>query len=327
MNPELKKIADIINNGKSFLIASHRDPDGDAYSSSLALALGLRQLGKQAEVVNESGIIDFYRFFPGIDEIKSVLPDKKFDAVLVCDCATLGRMGADFEQHIPKCGPLVNIDHHNKSNSHFGEVNYLSDLACSAAEMVYDVLQSVNVKLDADISTLLLSGIYTDTVSLQRGIKSAETFNKVAALFAAGARMEHFINNFFWNKAPNLVKFDAELISNHLNILNNGRYAEVIIPDELLKKHNLSPKDCDSLKDKGLSISGIEIATLIRFEEGQWKISLRSKNPVDCNNIATALGGGGHPGASAVKWKGELTELLQKLHQEINKELARLSPK
>lgn len=323
MGDSLNAVVDEIRKSEKFLVVSHRDPDGDAYSSSIAITLALKKMGKKVDLVNESGISVHYRFFPHINLVKDEIPDEQYDVVIVCDCAVLNRVGDKFAAIIPSKGKLINIDHHIKSNSKFGAINYLCDQACSTADMAYELIKALGVEFDKDIATLLLSGIYTDTVSLQRGIKSSETYNRLAVLHAAGANLEFFVNNFFWNKPPNLIKFESELFFSGLTLYNHEKYAEVIITDELLAKYNLGPKDCDSVKDKGLSIAGVMIASLIRFEDGMWKLSLRSKMPVDSNLIATALGGGGHPGASAVKWKGTLEELLIQVQAEVTKELAR----
>ena len=45
-----------------FAILTHLRPDGDTLGSSAALCLGLRQLGKQAYIVENPEITEKYRF-------------------------------------------------------------------------------------------------------------------------------------------------------------------------------------------------------------------------------------------------------------------------
>ena len=51
MAGSVASVADAIRARESFVITSHARPDGDAIGSSLALALGLEQLGKLVTVV------------------------------------------------------------------------------------------------------------------------------------------------------------------------------------------------------------------------------------------------------------------------------------
>ena len=43
----------IVRRGQKFLITTHHNPDADAVSSALAMALFLKSLGKQVQVLNE----------------------------------------------------------------------------------------------------------------------------------------------------------------------------------------------------------------------------------------------------------------------------------
>ncbi len=42
----LERVADLVREGRRFLVTMHRRPDGDALGSSLALACALREMGK-----------------------------------------------------------------------------------------------------------------------------------------------------------------------------------------------------------------------------------------------------------------------------------------
>ena len=48
---ELKAIADALRQHDRFLVVTHENPDGDALGSLLATTLGLRQLGKDVEML------------------------------------------------------------------------------------------------------------------------------------------------------------------------------------------------------------------------------------------------------------------------------------
>ena len=47
----IKKFKDEINNSNTIILTAHRDPDGDAIGSVLAMQEALQNIGKDAEIV------------------------------------------------------------------------------------------------------------------------------------------------------------------------------------------------------------------------------------------------------------------------------------
>jgi len=88
----IKRINDIINRNRSFLIASHERLDGDALGSELALYQMLINLGKKAVVYNQDKTPGHFQFLPGSEVIIHQLPDiENFDVAFVLDCSELER--------------------------------------------------------------------------------------------------------------------------------------------------------------------------------------------------------------------------------------------
>jgi nanoRNase/pAp phosphatase (c-di-AMP/oligoRNAs hydrolase) len=73
-NQTIPEIASLIVSSRRVLVASHVNPDPDAYGSSCGLMLGLRALGKEVACVNDSGIVPKYTFIPGVSEVVSDIP-------------------------------------------------------------------------------------------------------------------------------------------------------------------------------------------------------------------------------------------------------------
>ena len=99
-NPDLaaKDVADRIRAGRNFLITSHRNPDGDALGSGLALQRLIRQLGKEARVQVRDGFNSALHNIPGANEVAvtDTLPadyPKGFDAVFTMECPEVERTG------------------------------------------------------------------------------------------------------------------------------------------------------------------------------------------------------------------------------------------
>src|SRR5271167_1645242 len=60
----LAPLQKLVDQNARFLVVSHVRPDGDAYGSTLGLALALRALGKDVRVHNEDGLSPLFEFLP-----------------------------------------------------------------------------------------------------------------------------------------------------------------------------------------------------------------------------------------------------------------------
>src|ERR1700730_1500363 len=158
-----KRVADRIREGRRFLIPSHRNPDGDALGSGLALQRLIRQLGKDASVQVRDGFNQSLMNIPGARDVKitDALPKdypKGYDAVFTMECPEVHRTGYDV---LP--GPVVNIDHH-LGNDMYGEINYLDIEAPSVGEMVMQLNRNyLHLPLDRETATALYVSLATDT--------------------------------------------------------------------------------------------------------------------------------------------------------------------
>src|SRR5690625_7913589 len=65
----LKDIWDFLQEKKEILIASHRNPDGDALGSSLAMWHYLKRKGHRVSVAVPSPYPDDFQWMEGIDEV------------------------------------------------------------------------------------------------------------------------------------------------------------------------------------------------------------------------------------------------------------------
>src|SRR5271163_625059 len=95
-----------------FLVISHVRPDGDAYGSTLGLALSLQAMGKDVQAVNADGLSSLFEFLPGGKNLTATLPGapKPDRLIIAVDCADAKRLGDVFDQW--QRAPDVNIDHH-----------------------------------------------------------------------------------------------------------------------------------------------------------------------------------------------------------------------
>ncbi|MFW6198755.1 MAG: DHH family phosphoesterase, partial [Acidobacteriota bacterium] len=144
-------------------IASHADPDGDSLGSSLALALGLEQLGHRPEVVLGQELPASLAWLPGAGRIRVLerLPADGIAAVLI-ECSDFARSGiggyADRD--------TLNIDHHTK-NALYADVNWIDPGVAATGMMVARLLRHMGSEITPAIATLLYVTVLTDTGSFQ----------------------------------------------------------------------------------------------------------------------------------------------------------------
>lgn len=318
---ELLQIIHNLKTKSSFALISHASPDADAYGSISALAGALRILGKHVQIINESGILEQYKFIPLVSEIKSEWPSDIPEVLVVCDCGEEKRIGDRLFKSKPKFEVEINIDHH-QSNNCFGHINFVRTDASSTAELVHELIEMLAVELNPEIATALLAGIMGDTGSFNFPNTSPEVLETAAQLVRAGASPSFVSTQLFYSDSLNRVLLKSEALSK-VEVSAEGRIAVAVVDQNLLDRFELKSSDLEGLVDQVRRIAGVQIAVLIYREEPIWKISLRSKqNSADLSLVARDFGGGGHKQAAAFRTTAELSQLkhdlLERLHRELN---------
>jgi len=322
-NNSLAEIAKAIDSAKRVAVFSHYNPDSDAYGSSGAIYLTLKNLGKAVCVINESGILRRDDFLPGVRDVQTQIPAGDWDTAIVCDCGDQNRVGDSLKTQFGRFKTVINLDHHN-SNPNFGTLNYVMPKASSTSEIVFDVLTAMKVNVSPDVATCLLAGIYGDTGSFRYSNTSARVLEVARELVLAGAKPGEISQQLYGRVTLPAIKLEGAALA-RLNIHFGGKVSEVVIPEELYVSLGATADDTDSIVDRIRAIDGVKISALMRQVDDLWKVSLRSSDDrADLSIIAAQFGGGGHKAAAAFRWRKGIDELRQLLLNELEKEVNRL---
>ena len=293
-----------ISRGRRFLVTSHQRPDGDAIGSAVAMALTLEALGKEATVVLDAVPPAFLQPFPHVERIRVAAEvGDPADAVLVMECSSLARTGVSGLDR----SPVINVDHH-PGNAVYGAINWIDEGAAACGEMVFTLVDALGVPLTPDIATHLYLAILTDTGSFHFSHLTPRTYELAGRAVAAGADPRWIAQTHYDSSSLARVRIFGAVL-NRMTVHADGRVAVLDISQATAAGLGGTYDDTEGLINFPLTVKDIRaVAFFKEMGPDDWRVSLRSKGPVDTATIARQFGGGGHANASGCAWRGSLED-------------------
>jgi phosphoesterase RecJ-like protein len=311
-------IRDAIVQRQRFVITSHARPDGDAIGSQMAMAFALRQLGKEVLTIAADPAPAALQTFPGVQDIQ-VAPavHGPFDAAIIMECGALSRTGVEgLDQYF-----VINIDHH-PGNTRYGAIDWFEPGAAACGEMVFEIIEALGVELTPEIATHLYVAILTDTGGFHFSHITPRTFEICRRCTAAGAQPEAIARAVYDSSTMGRLRLMGAVLHN-LELESGGRAAFAAVTLELLQQTGATQEDTEGLINIPLSVKDIQaVAFFKEIAPGSFRISLRSKGPVDVNRVANVFGGGGHKNAAGCTLDGPYPDVRRKVVDELTRVLA-----
>jgi len=314
---KFEEIGLILREHQRFAVLSHVRPDGDALGSQLALALSLKQLGKEVRVWNEDGMLEKYSFLPRAELlIKPPSAPEVVDVAIALDTAIQNRLGTALAA-VESAKIWINIDHH-LSNPCYGDVVYVDPVAPATAEIVFGLIKSQGLPFNHEIAENLYAAISTDTGSFQYPQTSAHTFEIAAELIRAGLDVGRLNQQLYESYPRRRLELLRELLRT-MRFERGGRVASFSLSVRTAAELGVLPEDNEGLIDHLRAIRGVLLAVFFEeLAEGKVRVSMRSKSDVvDVCAICQKFGGGGHTLASGARVRGALAEVEKKVLEEI----------
>ena len=317
------KLLAILKESRSFLIAGHINPEGDSIGSCLALALGLKNLGKKKiSVISKDPVPENLKFLPASGIIRHQLPRGEVDAAVLIDCNSMERTG--FSSF--KAKKTVIIDHHllpaSTAEARFFQsvsASLVDPGAAAAGVLVYRVLKALNVPIDKKIATNLYTALLVDTGGFRYSNSSPESLKTAFHLVKAGAMPWSITKELYENIPFRGVKLLGLSLS---TLERKDGIAWITTTKEMFEKTGTSAGDCEDFVDFPRKVKGVEVAVFFRqAEDDLFKLSLRSKGRVNVQKIAKAFGGGGHAAAAGCKIRGSLEDVQKRVFRVLRKAL------
>jgi phosphoesterase RecJ-like protein len=316
MKERCKTIKNAINNAKTALIVSHVDPDGDSIGSMIALGIVLEKLGIEVALYSQDGVPRTYRFLPGIEKVKNkVTQNQHYDLLIAVDSSDIRRLGDKIEpRNIAKL--IVNIDHHI-DNTKYGDINCVQK-SSSTAELVYEIIKFLKIKIDRQVAENLYVALITDTGNYRYENTTAETFIMAQDMLKAGVDTHALTTRIYDNKSVAGIRVQAKALTT-LEISPDRKVAWAVVTQKMMESVGAKGEDLIGLVDQIRSVEGIEVAVLFREENGKVKVNLRSKEDISVSEIAKKFGGGGHLKAAGTTIDGDIQKVKHQVISEIIK--------
>lgn len=309
---DIKETIDLLSLPKKIVIIPHKNPDGDAMGSTLALCTYLNKKGHSATVVAPNEYPHFLKWLPGNDTVVIYNQEEDKAKHLIQDAEIIFTL--DFN-HFSRTGNLeplleaaqatfIMIDHHQQPGD-YAVVTYSDTSMSSTCEMVYHFIDALNDTdtIDADMASCLYTGIMTDTGSFRFSSTTAKTHEVIGALIEKGAANTDIHQNIYDTNSYTKLQLLGVALKN-LRIIPEYRTAYITLTQKELDDHSFQKGDTEGFVNYGLSVDGIIFAVIFIENKADniIKMSLRSKGDFSVNDVArTHYEGGGHINAAGGK--------------------------
>jgi phosphoesterase RecJ-like protein len=326
MTDPYRRIIDSLAACSRVLITTHVRPDGDALGTTGALAMALRKIGIESQVLLLSRMPRKYAFLfqdnriPFLD-VEMGWPDDfsldAFDALLVADTGTWSQLPG-LEPRVAKFNkPKLVIDHHLTQENWATEKLVVTE-AAAAGEIVAELLDQWPIEIDAAIASALYLAIASDTGWFQFSNTRPYTLRLAARLMEAGVETDRIYQLLYQNERAERVALQTRA-QQSLELLSGGRLAVMRVGKSDFDETRADVPDTENLINVPLQIRTVEVSLLFvePGEPGPIRVSLRSKGQVDVARFAEQFGGGGHARAAGLKLDGTLAEVRDRVVGEM----------
>ena len=309
----LNEAASLLKEHDRFKILTHSYPDGDCLGSGYALAFALRKLGKKANVAVDGALPSKFAYLVKNYEEQDFVP-AYIVSVDVAAPALLGGRVLEGVDHIDLC-----IDHH-RTNSLEADCRYVDGNAAAAAEIIWQLLELLEVEPDEDIACGVYTGISTDTGCFCY-INTTPRTHRIAAQVMPYCDWQEINHINFVLKTRAKVRMER-MIYDTMEFYSGGRCAIVYTTLAMCEAMGTGDDEMEGLANIPRRIEGVKIGITMREKAGGvFKVSVRTNDGIDAAEFCKRFGGGGHPAAAGCSIEGDLAAVKKTLTDAVEEML------
>lgn len=332
----IEAVRAVVENGCRFVVLAHKNPDGDAAGSTLALCHYLRSVGKEAVVVLPNALPAFFDWMPGVADVLFYDTCKEqcdsaiaaADTLFCLDFNVLSRTGDVAPVLLSSTATKVLIDHHPQPSGEF-DVLISHPEACSTCELVFRVIAALGgvEALNFEMAQCVYTGMMTDTGAFAYASTRKDVYLIIAELLDKGIDKDWIYRKVFYNFSVTKMRLWGYAMYDKLKVYNKYNAALITLSHSELMRFYASKGDTEGLVNQPLQIKGLRFSCFLREEQpGKINVSLRSVDDFPCNAVAAEFfNGGGHKNASGGEVYGTMEMAVERFRQVLQKYKAELT--
>jgi phosphoesterase RecJ-like protein len=336
INMDIKELKSLLETSKKIVVIPHKNPDGDAIGSCVAINEVLKSLGHKSLIISPNNFPEFLKWIDDENEIITYEknPDScnnhisEADLIFTLDFNSLSRIGPMGGFVKESKASKIMIDHH-QSPEDYAKYIYSDVNMSSTCEMVYHFISKLSLtdRITSKIASALYTGIMTDTGSFKFPLTTSITHNVISELIKKGANGNKINNLVYDNNSYGKILLLSHALSNMvINVEHKTAY--MYLSQVNLNKYNFKKGDTEGFVNYGLSIKGVKFAAIFIENEVEKiiKISFRSKGVFNVNEFSrNNFNGGGHINAAGGFSKENLKDTILKFENLLPKYKVELS--
>ena len=301
-----KEIYKYIKKYNNIVIARHIGVDPDAMASQIALRDSIKLTFPEKNVYAVGNGSTKFSYIGKLDKLEEYDKDKTL--LITVDVPDKKRIDGVSPENFDF---VIKIDHHPFIES-FGGIECIQDTACSACEIIMDLILNTKLECNKEIAETMYYGLISDSNRFLFNTCGPRTFNLVSIYLDKYKFDIKELYQKMYLRPLNEVRFEG-YISENLVLTDNG-VAYVDITDDIINKYKVDSAAPGNMINDFNFINEILVwATITEdVKSGLIRISIRSRGPA-INKVAEAHNGGGHKMASGVR-----TQTFEEAHLIMN---------
>ena len=334
---DINAVGVLLSKPQNIVIVPHKNPDGDAIGSTLALWHYLKNKGQKVHVIVPNDYPKFLKWMPGHEQILNFEKENSQATALIKEATLIFTLDFNHLSRIGQMEPMLTDSHanmimvdHHQAPSDYARYMYSDVTMSSTCEMIYNFIEFLgdDDKITPEMAICLYTGIMTDTGSFKYASTTSRTHEVVAALIDKGAENTKAHNLVYDTNTPNRLHLLGCALKNMV-ILEDYNTAYITLSQDELVTYGYQKGDTEGFVNYGLTLHGIYFAVIFieNKEEGIVKISFRSEGEFSVNEFARKyFNGGGHTNAAGGRSDISLQETIEYFVSILKEYKAELNP-
>ncbi len=304
----------LIASSSRVVVAGHARADGDSVGAVAALRRHLEIEGKDVTALlleplsPRYAFMEFSRHHDVFDPARHAALLASTDLFIMCDLASLGRLGALGEAVSNAGCRTVCVDHHPCEDEGPADINLLDSTATATGRIVWDYIRHAGGRVDREIAEGVFVSLCTDSGWFRYSNTDASVLALAAELAGYRLDLPSIYRTIYQSNSVPMLRLLGH-VTRSLNEECDGAFVWTIIRDELIRDLSVKRLDSDPILDVLRSAENVNVVALFTEQpDRSIAVSLRSRGIPDVNRIARSFNGGGHVHSAGTMLEAETAE-------------------